>query len=259
MERLRITPMSAVANRYAGAGVPLTKRRRHIRKKKQTRRMKRLRGGGITEAQFRDLITEEKFIDYLISKGFDRADFSCGRHKNFVLHQLGYIEDFPEDGVNLDMTTYHPLDYLGTKEGALTIEGIPDLMNELDKGAPIVFYHDYNDFMGKTFNSLPEDNRYGNHVFVITKIGDKYFMTQGFLHRYAHKITELDKTGVETMITAIINELSDYGRDKTWADINFDTFKHYFGTELTAYPDIPLKKTNKVMGINLTFVKTKKV
>lgn len=239
--------------------MPLTKRRRHIRKKKQTRRIKRMHGGVLTEAQFRDLITEEKFKDYLVSIGLKSDDFSCGRHKNFVLKQLGYEEDFPEGEPTFDITTYHPLDYLGTKDGALTIEGIPDLINELDKGAPIVFYHDYNDFMGKTFNSLPEDNRYGNHVFVITKIGDKYFMTQAYIHRYAHKITEFDKKGIETMITTIINDLSDYKRDKTWADIDFDAFKHYFGAELTAYPDIPLKKSNKVMGINLTYVKTKKV
>ncbi len=132
------------------------------------------------------------------------------------------------------------------------------MIKELQTGKPVVFYHDYNDYMGKTYESLPKNNRYGNHVFVITKVGQKYFLTQAYIHRYKHKITVMSRAGVEKMLETIINDLSDYGRDKTWADIDFDAYKYYFGAELTAYPDIPLKKTNKVMGINLTYIKTKK-
>ena len=228
-------------------------------KKRATRRRK-IRGGGITEKQFRELITEEKFIEYLAAQGRKSDEFSCGYHMSFVLRQLGYAEeDFVGDLTNNDIKKFHPLDYLGTNYGPLTVEGIPDLMTYLETGKPAVFYHDYNDYMGKTYHSLPKNNRYGNHVFVITKVGNKYFLTQAYIHRYAHQITEFDKKGIEKMITTIINDLSDYGRDKTWADIDFDAYKHYFGAELTAYPDIPLKKTNKVMGINLTYNKTTKI
>ena len=230
--------------------VKYTRKKRH-----QGRKSRRIH---INALKFRSLITEKKFLDYLAANKIKKSDASCGWHKNFVLKQLGYVEDFPTEPPKFNITKYHPLDYLGTGEGALTVAEIPDVMKELEKGAPIVFYHDYNDYMGKTYHSQPKSNRYGNHVFVITKVGTKYFVTQGYLHRYKHKVDVYERKEIEHMLKTIIEDLSDYSRKKTWADIDFDAYKKYFGTELTAYPDIPLKKTNKVKGINLVYVKTKR-
>lgn len=83
-------------------------------------------------------------------------------------------------------------------------------------------------------------------------------MTQAYMHRYKNKVTVFDKNGVEEMLKIIINDLSDYTRTKTWEDINFDSYNKYFYTDLTAYPDIPLNMKNKVHGINLTYIFTKR-
>jgi hypothetical protein len=56
---------------------------------------------------FRKLITEKKFMEYLARKGKKSTDFSCGWHKNFVLEQLGYEEDFSDDQPMENMTKFH--------------------------------------------------------------------------------------------------------------------------------------------------------
>lgn len=184
---------------------------------------------------------------------------SCGDHKNFALHQLGYEEAFPTGEPSFDITKYHPLDHKGTPDGPLMKSGIPRILKKLDSGMPIVFYHDYNDYMGKTYKSLPKKNRYGNHVFVIVRGGDRYFLSQAYMHRYTHSLIGYSREEIAKMLETIIDDISDYDRNKKWRDIDFDAHRRYFRTELTAYPNIPLDKDQKVHGINLTYVLTKRM
>lgn len=191
-------------------------------------------------------------------------EFSCGGHATFVLEKLGYetnnsSETEEEEELPFDIETYHPLDHIGTDYGPVIETDIPAILKELDTGRPIVFYHDYNDYMGKTYHSLPKSNRYGNHVFVIVRGGTKYFVSQAYMHRYKHSLIAYSRDEIAKMLKIIINDLSDYGRNKTWNDIDFDAYKKYFRTEYTAYPDIPFKLHSKVHGINLVKVFTHKI
>lgn len=207
-------------------------------------------------AWLKHILSEPVYTAWLKLMG--EAEFNCGDHKEFTLHQLGYIEDFPTGEPSFNIKKYHPLDHKGTADGPLMKSDIPDVLKELDTGRPVVFYHDYNDYMGKTYHSLPKKNRYGNHVFVIVRGGDRYFVSQAYLYRYKHSLIGYTRKEIAEMLETVIDKLSDYDRDKRWRDIDFDAHRRYFRTELTAYPDIPLDKDQKVHGINLGRVFTKK-
>jgi hypothetical protein len=226
---------------------------RGVSHKHQTRKRKQQ---PYSEKELKHLLSASAYNAWLKRTG--QKEFSCGDHMRFTLHQLGYEQVFPTDKPSFNITKYHPLDHKGTPDGPAMKEDIPRILKELDTGRPVVFYHDYNDYMMKTFKSLPKKNRYGNHVFVIVRSGDQYFVSQAYIHRYKHSLIGYTRKEIAEMLETVIDRLSDYDRNKRWHDIDFDAYRRYFKAELTAYPDLPLDKDQKVHGINLGYLFTKR-
>ena len=154
---------------------------------------------------------------------------SCGFHARFSLEALGVKGR--DDYTLVKPTT------------------IPKILSELDKGKVFSFLHNYP--TDAKFSHLPKDNRYGNHMFVLVKGGDKYFVSQGYLHKYRHSLTPMTRSEVETMLKDLITKHSDYDNTKTWGDLDLSLHKKYFHTDLRLFPDLPVKPHRKVNGIVL--------
>lgn len=160
---------------------------------------------------------------------------SCGFHTRFTYHALGVK---PKG------------DYTVVK-----LKDIEGLLDALDKGEVLGFLHSYPS--DEEFFKLPKDNRYGNHVFALVKGGDKYFLSQGYLHRYKHSLIAMTRGEVAQMLRDIIEKHSDYENSKTWADIDLSVHKRYFKVEARVFPDRPFLPHRKVHGIKLFVEKTK--
>lgn len=154
---------------------------------------------------------------------------SCGFHARFTYDALG-VEEKDE---------FRQID-------SGDIEGVVGL---LDKGYVLTFLHNYP--TDATFTHLPKDNRYGNHIFVLVKGGEKYFLSQGYLNQYKHSLTTLTDKEVKKMLEDIMTKLSDYENKKTWAEIDPIIHKKYFKTDLHIFPNRPILKNRKVHGIVL--------
>jgi hypothetical protein len=162
---------------------------------------------------------------------WDPATGTCGTHAWWVLEAL----NIPEK----DFGDYK----------LVTANNIQGLLDKLDKGHILSFLHDYND--RKTMLRLHKDNRYGNHEFLILKGGDKYFVTQGFLHAYKHSLIAYTRDEIATMIRIIIEKMSDYENRKHWGDMDAAAFQHYFRTTPFLYPKLPIKPTGRMHNIVL--------
>ena len=163
---------------------------------------------------------------------WDPATSKCGVHAAFTIEQLGFK---PKDfGDNI----------------LVTESNIDNILTALKKGYLIDFVHNYADYK---FNNLPKDNRYGNHEFTIIKGGEKYFVTQGFLHAYKHSLVSYTEDEIREMLLNIITKLSDYDNNKKWGDLELDLYKKYFRTELFMYPKRPVLRDRLVHGINLKY------
>jgi len=160
---------------------------------------------------------------------------SCGFHARFTLEALGV------KGTN----DYEVVD----------LNDIPKILSDLDKGKVMSFLHDYRD--GTRYNKLPKDNRYGNHMFVLVKGGNSYFLSQGYLHKYRHSLTALSRGEVEQMISNLIQQHSDYENKKVWNDLNLGLHKKYFKVPLRLFPNEPVPLHRKVNGIVLLMETTK--
>jgi hypothetical protein len=162
---------------------------------------------------------------------------SCGFHARFTYEALGVKGSGDYDLVKL--------------------KDIEKVLAALDKGEVVGFLHSYpND--AKYFD-IPKDNRYGNHVFALVKGGDKYFLSQGYLHKYRHSLTTFTRSEVAKMLEDIITKHSDYEDTKTWGDIDLDLHTKYFKVEARVFPDKPFIRTRKMNGIKLFMEKTKPI
>ena len=162
--------------------------------------------------------------------------WSCGSHLAFTLNAFGLVNIRPG---------YHP-------NLVMHLSDVDSVLASLDDGKIIDCGHEY---LRDNYADLPKDNRYPGHVFAIFKAGARYFVSQGYMHRYRSSVLAYSRREVRAMLTRIITDLCDYQGVKTWKDIRFDTYKKYFRTKLTAYPDIPLKRGNRVNNLVL-FYKT---
>lgn len=193
-----------------------------------------------TEQEIRHLLSGKRYKNYLEEKYPKEPKFvdkvywnpktgSCGFHARFTLESLGVKG---KDDYKL-----------------VKIETIPTLLTRLDNGDVLSFLHNYP--TDATFTKLPKDNRYGNHIFVLVKGGDKYFLSQGYLHKYAHSLTTMTREQVSKMLEDIIKNHSDYDNKKTWSDIDVSLHKKYFKTPLRLFPDSLPQPSRKVHGIVL--------
>ncbi len=193
-----------------------------------------------TESQVREALTAAHYQSFLNTKYpktvakherpyWNPETGSCGFHARFTYEALG---------------VKHSGDYKVVK-----IKDIEKLLDALDRGEVLGFLHAYPS--DSVFFTLPKDNRYGNHVFVLVKGGSKYFLSQGYLHKYKHSLTAMTREEVAQMLRDIIEKHSDYEDSKTWADIDLDVHRRYFKVEARVFPDKPFLSHRKVHGIRL--------
>jgi hypothetical protein len=167
------------------------------------------------------------------SDDWDPKTATCGAHASFVIDALGFkTKDYRKDTL-------------------LTPSTIDKIIEQLNKGYLVDFIHNYKDSM--EFSKLPKDNRYGNHQFQIVKGGNKYFITQGFLHAYKHSLIAYTEEEIRTILENIITELSDYEDNKKWSDLNLDLYEKYFRTPLFMYPKKPVLKDRLIHNVVLTY------
>jgi hypothetical protein len=172
------------------------------------------------------------------SDDWDPDTATCGAHASFVIECLGFkIKDF-------------------RKDKDVTKENIDNIIEALDKGELVDLIYNYKDKM--IFSRLPKDNRYGNHQFQIIKGGDKYFITQGFLHAYKHSLISYSKCEIREILYNIINEICDYNNNKIWGDLNLELYKKYFRTPLFMYPKRPVQLNRLVHNVILSYDTYKK-
>jgi len=147
---------------------------------------------------------------------WDPKTAACGVHIQFVIEQLNFKTK------------------VFTNFIIVTENNINDIINKLKKGYLINLSHRYKN--PYKFDNLPKDNRYGNHTFNIIKGGNKYFITQGFLHSYKHSLTSYSEDEIRKLLYNIITQLCDYNDNKKWGDLNLELYEKYFKTPLFMYP-----------------------
>lgn len=164
---------------------------------------------------------------------WDPATATCGAHASFVIESLGFKQkDF-------------------RKDITVTKEIIEDIIDNLNKGYLVDLIHNYKD--GMMFSRLPKDNRYGNHQFQIIKGGNKYFLTQGFLHAYKHSLIAYTEEEIRNMLYNIITQLSDYDNNKKWGNLNLELYSKYFRTPLFMYPKRDVLLNRLIHNVILTY------
>ncbi len=193
-----------------------------------------------SEAVVRAALTESKYQSFLNTK----------YPKTVAKHELAYWD--PKTG-SCGFHAFFTKEALGVKEVGdyklVTVKKIPEILAALDKGTVIEFLHAYPS--DAKYFDIPKDNRYGNHVFVLVKGGEKYFLSQGYLHKYRHSLTTFTRDEVATFLRDVIEKHSDYEDKKTWADIDLGVHTKYFKVEPRVFPDRPFIPTRKVNGIRL--------
>lgn len=187
----------------------------------------------LTCANYTKWLRGSFYSDREENNDWSKSTGSCGAHAGFVVEQLGFpVKDF-------------------RKSTEVNKDTIDNIIKHLDKGHLVDLIHNYKD--GMIFSRLPKDNRYGNHQFQIIKGGDKYFVTQGFLHAFKHSLIAYSQEEIRTMLHNIITRLSDYENKKVWGDLDIDLYKKYFRTELFMYPTLPVLKHRLVHNVILTY------
>lgn len=200
-----------------------------------------------SEKVIENALSLSKYTRYLNTKYPPKSEFkgfeeyydpktgSCGFHARFTKEALGVVDKGDTELVHL--------------------KDVDELIKELDNGAVLEFLHGYSS--DAKFARIPKDNRYGFHVFVFVKGGSKYFLSQGYLHRYKHSLRAYTRSQVKEMLELIITQLSDYEDKKQWKDLDLSLHKTYFLTDLTIFPDKPVLPERKVNQIQLFVQKTK--
>lgn len=145
---------------------------------------------------------------------WDPKTGSCAIHALFTIEALG------------KKVTEQIKQYKGFHD--VTEKNIENILFKLDKGHIIEFTHSYRN---KSI-SLPRNNLYDSHDFIIVKGGDKYFLSQGFQFEYKHLLTSYTRKQVEKMLNDIIIYLCDYDNIKLWKDLDLSYYKKYFKAEL---------------------------
>jgi hypothetical protein len=168
---------------------------------------------------------------------YDPETGSCGFHARFTKEALGV-----EDKGDIQR---------------VELKSIESLLNALDAGDVLEFLHGYPS--DAKYSSIPKDNRYGFHIFVLVKGGSKYYMSQGYLHRYKHSLRAYTRNQIRDMFEKIITDHCDYTNTKRWKDIDLSLHKKYFHTDLTIFPDKPVDPERKVNQIQLFVQRTQQL
>jgi hypothetical protein len=174
---------------------------------------------------------------------WDPATGTCAMHCLFTIEALGF------------RLTDAIKQYRGFKEvGSGNIETI---IKKLNSGSMVEFLHVYRE--KSLVNTLPRNNLYDSHDFILVKGGDKYFLSQGFQFEYKHSLKSYTEEQVRTMLHDIITHLCDYDNTKRWKDLDLSYYKKYFKADLLVgkLDQLKIDPGKKVNGVVLEYVEIK--
>lgn len=171
---------------------------------------------------------------------WDPKTGSCAMHSLFTIESLG------------KKVTQQMKQYKGFKE--VTGKNIQDILSKLDAGYIIELLHVYRN--KSLVESLPRNNVYDSHDFILVKGGSKYILSQGFQFEYKHSLTSYNREQVENMLKDIIEYLCDYENNKKWKDLDVSYYKKYFKAPLLVgkMDQLIPKPEKKVNGIVLEYL-----
>jgi len=169
---------------------------------------------------------------------WDPKTGSCAIHALFTIEALG------------KKVTEQIKQYKGFHE--VTEKNIENILSKLDKGKIIEFTHSYRN---KSI-TLPRNNLYDSHDFILVKGGNKYFLSQGFQFEYKHLLSSYTRKQVEKMLNDIVIYLCDYDNIKLWKNLDLSYYKKYFKAELLVgkMDQIKVDPEKKVNGIILEYL-----
>jgi hypothetical protein len=171
---------------------------------------------------------------------WDPKTGSCAMHALFTIEALG-------KKVTEEIKQYKGFHHV-------TEKNIESILSKLDKGHIIEFTHSYRN--KSLVESLPRNNVYDSHDFILVKGGKKYFLSQGFQFEYKHSLTSYTRKQVETMLKDIITYLCDYDNKKLWKDLDLSYYKKYFKADLLVgkIDQLKVDPDKKVNGIILEYL-----
>jgi len=171
---------------------------------------------------------------------WDPKTGSCAIHALFTIEALG------------KKITEKIKGYKGFNEA--TVKSIENILSKLDKGHLVEFTHSYRN--KSLMKSLPRNNLYDSHDFILVKGGRKYFLSQGFQFEYKHSLTSYTREQVETMLKDILIYLCDYENKKLWKDLDLSYYKKYFKAELLVgkMDQLQVDPEKRVNGIILEYL-----
>lgn len=174
---------------------------------------------------------------------WDPATGTCAMHATFTIESLGAT------------VTESIKQYKGFKE--VTEERIDSIMKKLDSGSIIELLHVYRD--KSLVKTLPRNNVYDSHDFILVKGGSKYFLSQGFQFFYKHSLKAYSGDQVLKMLRDIVLYLCDPDGTKKWKDLDLKYYNKYFKADLTVgkMDSLPVKPEKKVHGIILQYAEIK--
>jgi len=220
------------------------------------------KGGGIAKTRKNKVLSEQFIRSKLTTRNYDTyldktfyfgedpfklpADDewdprtgSCSMHALFTIEALG--KKVPE----------HVKQFKGFKE--LTEPHIDSVIARLDAGNIVELTHSYRN---KSFvDSLPRNNVYDSHDFVLVKGGVKYFLSQGFQYEYKHSLISYTREQVKTMLSDLLLHVCDPKTEKRRKDLDLSYYKKYFKAPLLVgkLDQLPVDPNKKVNGIILEY------
>lgn len=211
----------------------------------------------LSEKFVRTKLTQKKYDTYLdknvyygedpfklpADDDWDPATGTCAMHATFTIESLGAV------------ATESIKQYKGFKE--VTEDEIDTIMKKLDSGSIIELLHVYRD--KNLVETLPRNNVYDSHDFILVKGGSKYFLSQGFQFFYKHSLKAYTGDQVRKMLRDILVYLCDYDNIKKWGDLNLAYYNKYFKADLTLgkMDLLPVDPEKKVNGIVLEYLEIK--
>lgn len=211
----------------------------------------------LSEKFVRTKLTQKKYDAYLdknvyygedpfklpADDDWDPATGTCAMHCLFTIESL------------CATVTESIKQYKGFKE--VTEDGIDTIMKKLDSGSIIELLHVYRD--KSLVETLPRNNVYDSHDFILVKGGSKYFLSQGFQFFYKHSLKAYSSDQVRKMLHDMLVYLCDYDNVKKWDDLNLAYYNKYFKADLTLgkMDLLPVDPEKKVNGIVLEYLEIK--
>lgn len=170
---------------------------------------------------------------------WDPRTGSCSMHALFTIEALG--KTVPDQVKQ----------FKGFKE--LTENQIDTVIARLDAGNIVELIHSYRN--KSLVETLPRNNVYDSHDFVLVKGGAKYFLSQGFQYEYKHSLISYTREQVRTMLNDLLLHVCDPHNKKRWKDLDLSYYKKYFKAPLLVgkLDQLTVDPNKKVNGVILEY------